>query len=167
MKSLYRIIALLASVICAGAQTSNNPARSPETDWNALVTLMTPVPPVAGSAPVTPVQRRNAANEQALRARQASQAARAFYTAYPNHIDAGEARKLEALMALQGVTDNDASGEQSAQQTARAYRENRNNPAAARFEVAVLSERVQARARLGGNVYGNNPAELEGIADRL
>lgn len=70
-------------------------------------------------------------------------------------------------MALQGITDSDAAYEQAAKKVANDYRNDKSKATADRFDVALVAERVSARANLGGKIYGNNPAELEKIADRL
>lgn len=98
--------------------------------------------------------------------RSAADAAKQFYTTYPNHENAADAKKLEVTWSLLGVTDDNKAQEHAALQLAQQFRTDKANASAARFEVAVLAERVQARVKTGG-IFKNDPAELERIADKL
>lgn len=96
----------------------------------------------------------------------AASAARAFYRAFPNDARAGEAKKMEVVASLMSVDGIEKSSEISAIKLADDFRKDSANPIDARFAVALLSERVQARAKLGG-VFSGNSAELAKIADKL
>lgn len=86
--------------------------------------------------------------EARTRYTQASDSARAFYNLYPTHPHAAAARKLEAIAALRGAP-SDAAGKARALGVARAYRQDRNQPATDRFQVALLMERVSAAVSPG------------------
>lgn len=171
MKHFSAFLSCLALLSALRAQTTTNPPtnRTSDGDWAALTTLTTPVQPVkaSGQPSKTPTQVSLERQQRALQARQAAVAAKDFYTRHPTHVNAPVAKKLEALQALQAVTDGDPAYEVSAGQIASSYRANPGIPAADRFEVAALAERVAARAQLGGKVFGNSPAELEKIANKL
>jgi hypothetical protein len=167
------ILALgIANAAAQNANANNNAGRGKNADesWDALIAL-TPGKAAPASVPgqtkKTAAQVAGEMQQRAQNAREGAQAAKDFYSAHPTHINVREARKLEPLLALLGVTDADRAYEQTAHQLATVYRNNPANPATDRFEVAALAERVEARARLGGSPFGNKPAELERIADKL
>jgi hypothetical protein len=142
--------------------------KSADEAWANVVALSKPAPSVnvpGKKRTLADVAAENSAS--AKRSREASLSAKAFYTAYPTHLNARNAQKLEAILALLGVTDDDKAFEQVARQIAKTYRENRANSVADRFEVALLAERVEIRSKLGGRIYGNSPEELEKIGDKL
>lgn len=159
-------LAVSASVL--SAQNSPNAAnnRTADQEWDDIARVASPAP-LPGGERRTTAQVKTELTQRAAKARQGAAAAKDFYVRNPTHLRAAEAQKLEALLSLQGVADDAPAHEAQAQQIARAYRQDAKQPAADRFEVALLSERVQSRAKLHGNPHGNEPAELEKIADKL
>ncbi|MES2693283.1 MAG: hypothetical protein V4773_07400 [Verrucomicrobiota bacterium] len=153
---------LTASLLHAQPTASS---RNPDTDWTGVQNLKST--PVSTTAQGKRKPTAEIAREKAEAARVVAAAAKKFYTDHPSHVSAGEARKLEAVHGLLGVTEADKAQEQAALQTARQYRSDKTNPVEARFEVALLLERTEARASLSSKVNGNNPRQLEIIADKL
>lgn len=157
-----------------GAVTSNGGqgnanGRNSDQDWANVVTLTTP----AQSSQTPPGQQKTLSQANAQQAQKAtvavqvSQAAKDFYTTYPANVNAPVARKVEAVQALLGVTDDNKAQEASAKQTAAAYRADQGNAASDRFEVALLAEGVDARTKLKGTLDTENPVEAQKIADKL
>lgn len=163
------VIALLPVAQLAAQVAPTSPiSKKADDDWTNVVALSKPVTVASPrGAKKTTTTLANERAQKAVVARQAAQAAKDFYTAYPTHVNAKDAKKIEALQSLLGVTDSDRIQEQSAIQTAALYRADKRNAADARFQVALLSERTQARSRMGGDVFGNDSAELRKIADKL
>jgi len=158
--------AVVLGLVNLPAQETGLRGRNPDDEWRALQAMVTATPPAATTVRTPAVVRAEQA-AQALTARQLAQRAREFRTAFPEHREASEARKLEVLASLRGVMDNDTGHETQAREAATAYRADVRNTLADRVEVAVLAERTAARARFGGAVYANNGPELEAMADRL
>ncbi|MBI5693767.1 MAG: hypothetical protein HZC55_27145 [Verrucomicrobia bacterium] len=159
------LIAAMASLEVSAAQPANVD-RDPDREWAAVLALAATSRSSSGSQR-TPAQAALARVQSADSARQAADAARSFIEQYPNHLNVRDARKLEALAALQGVSAANSQYEAKAAVLARDFRADPRNSLTDRFEVALLAERVAARSRLGGSPYGNFPAELEVIANRL
>jgi len=148
---------------------SRNDGGNANQDWANLLVLTTAVQ----TTPLPPGQAKTLAQaeaekgQKAAAAVQAAQAAKDYYTSYPTDAHAPEARKVEAVQALLGVTDGNKAQEQSAKQIATAYRNDPTNSVSDRFDVAVLAERVDSRAILKGSLDVENAAELEKIAAKL
>jgi hypothetical protein len=176
----------LAAIVCALCSMRSlsiagpKPALSDaDTQWLSVTQLLAPAP--APGASVTRTQngaRISAAppeskatadkknNDRRSGRKAAAAAAAAFYKQFPNDPRVPEAKKIEALAGLMSIADSDDPNDATAVKVAEAYCKDKSNAAASRFEVALASERVQARAKLGG-VYGNNAAELANIAAKL
>lgn len=105
--------------------------------------------------------------QQAALLRQTSQNARAFYTSYPSHPKAADARKLEAITALQGVESGDIAQEQSALATGKAFRENVSHPLHDRFEVALAMDRLDLSLRIKSRRARGRPDDWKAIGDKL
>lgn len=104
----------------------------------------------------------------ALQSRQVAQAAKVFYESYSTDQRAGQAKKLEALAGLQGVTDADQAYESSAIAVAQRYRNDRANSDADRFDVAVAVENLQLNRRLNHPLNARPPTgDLEIVAHNL
>ncbi len=142
--------------------------------WSAVVTLGE----LATRMPVTPVgivadtraqaaKARTEREARALKFRATAQSAREFHTLRPSHAQAADARKLEALAGLEGITPNDKGYERSALAVATAFRTNRVNPAADRFEVAHAIEGRGIRQKTLGRPWFANPVLAEQMLDRL
>lgn len=113
-----------------------------DTAWNAVV-AQTKTVPLKYSKNITRTLLAVETEAQAERARNTSALARTFYTQFPTHPKAGEARKIEALFALRGISSRQAAQEESALAVAKAYRINKSNSLADRCEVALAIERMQ------------------------
>ncbi len=163
MKSIAAITLVLATIPFVGAQSGRNSTADQE--WADILKLTAPGPVAAGKKTPAAVSRDRV--QAATNARTAAQAAKDFYTRNPTHVRASDARKKEAIQGLLGVTADDGQYEHSALQIADLYRANLVYRASNRFEVALLSERVVNRAKLGGTPFGNKPDELQKIGDRL
>jgi hypothetical protein len=122
---------------------------------------------------VVPANRAEAArlrSEREARAQQfraTSRAAREFYTTHAAHPRATEARKLEALAALEGITPKDKSYERTAFATATAFRTSTSHPVADRIQVAHAMESVAITRRTLGRPWFANPLLAETMLDRL
>lgn len=148
----------------AAAQT---PAagKTADGDWNGLTTLRTT--PVSTSVQGKKKAFADITRDKADAARAVAQAAKKFYTDYPDHVNAAEARRVEAVNGLLGVIEGDRAQEASALQVARKYRADKTNPVSSRFEVALLVERTDVKS--GQSVRSTAPSarQLEQIADKL
>jgi hypothetical protein len=67
----------------------------------------------------------------------AAKQANAFYTKYPNDPNAGQARKIEAISLLRAVNTGTAEVEPQAVRLANAFRADKSNSSADRYEVAM------------------------------
>jgi hypothetical protein len=166
-----KTVLVMVAVVWGGsaavlAQNLSVRGKNADEEWRELRALVSAAP-----SPLTGVRNtavvRAEAEAKALAARQLAQRAREFRTGFPDHKDAPEASKIEALASLRGVMMNDSVHEAQAKETAKTYREDVRNRLGDRIEVAVLAERTSARAKFGGAVYANNGPELELMADRL
>jgi hypothetical protein len=101
---------------------------------------------------------KNEREARAQKFRQTAQAAQDFYLQHPNAPKAAEARKLEALAGLEGITPTDRTHERAALATAAAFRTNRSHPVSARFEVAHAMERRAASKKILGRPWFSHPA---------
>jgi hypothetical protein len=149
------------------AQTmSANPAQAAPAN---LATLTTP----ANSTQSAPGQQKTKDQKKADRlqkadsARQTATAAKAFYADFPDHVNAHAAKKLEALSSVDATVGASPDDKKAALQVAGSFRTNHANAPADRFEVAVAMDRTSLSEKFGGELYTNNPAELEALAERL
>ncbi len=152
--------------VATGNGGANGNKKDPDQDWANVVTLVTPAAPHATppGQQKTPVQLAADQAQKVTVAIQAAQAAKDFYTTNPTHVNAPAAKKLEAVQGLLGVTDTDKSQEAAAQHVAANFCSDQSNSLSDRFEVALLSESVNARANLKG---AQATAELQKIGDTL
>lgn len=159
---------LLIAIATIGTLSAQSPGleKSTERDWAEVVALAA-ASRTSDGAQRAPTPTLNGQSQATLSARLVADIARGFIDRNPNHLNAGDARKLEVLSALQGVSDADPQFEAKAALLAGAFRADRRNSVADRFEVALLAERVAARSGLGGSPFGSVSRELEAIAKRL
>ncbi len=122
--------------------------------------LVAPNPAAAAAEKIEREQR-------AQKFRAVAQGAKAFYIQNPAHPRANEARKLEALAALEGITPTDRAYALAATATAAAFRTNPGNPAADRFEVAHALERRDVARKIPGRPWYSHPALGGWMLDRL
>ena len=190
MHTIIRFVTpyIVCSAVAAFAQSSGKQDSKQDTAddaWLKVTTLATPITSAKTTTSVTPdkitsspsltnssakktaAQIQTDRKQQANQFLQASQSAKDFYTNFPDHVKAGEAKKIEVLAALQGASSDDKAQGQSAIQLAQNYRGKSANAASDRFEVAVMAERLKLSVSSGGSLYENNPKELEKIADGL
>lgn len=131
----------------------------------ASVAVPASVPFTRSAAAMAEAQARAVARVQS--ARQTAAAAKAFYTRFPAHAQAPDARKLEALSGLAGITAADQPHEAAALKAAGEFRANRAHPIVDRYEVAHAVERQVIGRKLGGKSWLSSPFESEAMADRL
>ena len=164
LRFLVALSCIVSSVAVAQSPGGNPAADQAWVDLTALhqsaaTTVLTGEPKTAA--------RGQAEQQRAQKFRQTAQSAKDFYTPYPEHPDAPQARKLEALAALQGTTKDDPVNASAALAVAQRYRTDPANRAENRFDVALLSERLQLSRRLDRPLFFNHPIELEKIATGL
>lgn len=125
---------------------------------------------LVGVVSANPSEAAALKNERVARAQQfrsAAQAAKEFYGRYPQHPQAAEARKLEALAEIEGILPKDKVHERAALATASAYRTNPVFPAADRFAVAHAMESRELQKKVLGRPWFTNPVLAEMMLDRL
>jgi len=132
-----------------------------------LFALTTPPPAKQGDGKKTLAQAATDQTQKAQQSRQIASAAKTFYLAYPTDSRAGEAKKIEALAALNGVLDDDKAHEQAALAAGQGFRSDSAKLSADRFEVALAVERLHVSRRLGAKRFVNNSSELEVLAQKL
>jgi hypothetical protein len=98
---------------------------------------------------------------------EASQAAGTFHTAYPGHARVGEARKLEAVYAMQAVQLGASGYRQKADALAAAFRADKKNSDQDRFDVAFLKEGSLLADTLKGKRFIDDGPKYEQLADSL
>lgn len=110
-------------------------------------------------------QKKAHANTQVQQNRSAAVAAKDFYTQNPDHPKAREARKLEAIAAVRGITKDDETYVQSAMAIARQYRGDTTQSVSDRFQVALTMERAEmARRAQAGAAIGRNKYDVRQLA---
>lgn len=85
----------------------------------------------------------------------------------PSHVNAADARKLEALCGLRGTQGSGSAQEAAAMATAKAFRENSKFSPSDRLEVAVAMERRTMSARIKSNLVADQVGAWLQVADRL
>lgn len=156
------------------AQSSNARPSAADQAWTHLNTLSR----AAGESKVTKIgivaANRDEANkvkaereQRAQKFRATAQSAKDFYTQNPTHPKAIEARKLEALAGLEGITPTDKTHQRAALATATAFRTNKAYSVADRFAVAHAMESREIARKLPGHPWFTNPVLAEAMLDRL
>ncbi len=107
------------------------------------------------------------AQAQLVQSKQLAASARAFYTTHPTSQNAGEAKKIEAVASLKGVSGKDSDKGEGAFQTAQTFRSDKSQPVADRCEVAALMERQKYSVQNAGKVLAKDPQQHERVADSL
>ena len=165
--------ASLAGASATFAQTAQQPTAGDQA-WDAVkassraaaeakVTKVGIVAPNKEVAATAKAERE--ARAQKFRA--AAQSAKDFHTQHPTHAKAAEARRVEVLSALEGITPTDKVQERAALATASAFRTNRANPISDRFQVAHAMESREIAKKLPGRPWFTNPVRAEMMLDRL
>ena len=111
--------------------------------------------------------RKAERDERAQKFRATAQSAKDFYVQNPTHPKAAEARRLEALAGLQGITPTDKTHERAALAVAAAFRANTANPIADRIVVAHAMESREIGKKTLGRPWFTNPVLAEMMLDRL
>lgn len=146
--------ALVASVRPLFAQRPNplGPLSTFEADWAAVLAHLHAPPATRDPNGKRKTRADKVAEVKQLtaRSRQAAKMAREFYTRYPSAPQYSEARKIEALTALQGVEDGDSLHRQSAIGIATAFRQEARFSAQDRLEVAMALVRLEESAKRKG-----------------
>lgn len=167
-----------ALVVCAAqpgfSQNTTSRANPADEAWSNVSALSR----AAASSKVSPshlvapnpavaATEKNEREKRAQQFRAVAQGAKAFYLQNPAHPKANEARKLEALAALEGITPTDRAYAVAATATAVAFRINPGNLAADRFEVAHALERRDVAGKIPGRPWFSHPALAGRMLDRL
>ncbi len=167
-------VALLLGLTRLSAQTS--PAQlSADQAWSAVTILgqsaadfkVTKIKGMVAASRAESIKGRNEREARALKFRAVAQNAREFHTRYPTHPKMAEARKLEALASLDGITPTDKIYERAALATATAFRANPAHPMADRIQVAHAMESVTIARKTLGRPWFANPVLAETMLDRL
>lgn len=104
---------------------------------------------------------------RAQKFRATARAAKEFHTQHAAHPQAAEARRLEALAGIEGITPQDKPYERAALATAAAFRVNPAHPVADRIQVAHAMESVTLARKTLGRPWFANPVLAETMLDRL
>ncbi|MBI5693187.1 MAG: hypothetical protein HZC55_24180 [Verrucomicrobia bacterium] len=104
---------------------------------------------------------------RAQKYRAMAQAARDFHSQHTTHPKAAEARKLEALAGVQGITPTDKTYERSALAVARAFRTTPTHPIEDRIQVAHSMEAFFIGRKTLTRHWYDNPFLAETMLDRL
>lgn len=138
-------------------------ARSADEAW-AMVTGFVP-------SRTDPTRRLDPSDPDALSPselyRQASLAANAFHTSYLNDARGGHGKKLEVIYALQAVQLGAANFKSQAAALALAYRADKKNTDADRFDVAFLADGSALADTLKGKRFIDDGVKYEQLADSL
>ena len=158
-------------LIGAAATMGSLRAQSAAADqaWASVSNLAKPVGlvrAVDGKAK-TPDELKADIKQQGARRRLASQGAHDFYTDYPSHPKAQEARKVEAVAAIQGVESGNAAQEQAAFALGKAFRENKSYPLLDRFEVALAMDRLDLSLRIKNRKAMGRAQDWKALGDKL
>lgn len=148
----------------AFAQTS----PSGDTAWSNVVELgKAAAAPNSTLAPRTTETIRTEQKARAEKFREVAKGAKDFRSQYPQHANAAQARKLEALAVLEGMTSDDPAYFSEALRIATDYRNDKRNAASDRFEVASAIERGELSRKLAGRPWFANAIQAEMLADKL
>ncbi len=178
--SLFRIVPVLLVASGAFSAQPMSPASSAgnqaaDQAWAALDAQRS----IAAGAKVTKIKGPVAASrDEAIKVKQervaraqsfraTAQAAKEFHTHYPQHPKAAEARRVEALAAIEAITPHDKAYERTALAAAAAYRADPILPIADRIQVAHAMECVSLKRKLPGSPWFTNPVLAEQMIDRL
>lgn len=152
----------------------NNPRKDTadsggDSHWASLQTLTksSPANAVSDGAKAGGNDQKSKVAAQAERKRQAAQSAKDFYTNYPDHANAEEARKIEAIGELRGVKEGDDAQEKKAISIAKTFRDNRGHSVNARTEVALAMDRLELSRKIKARTVADRPTEKEKIAEAV
>jgi hypothetical protein len=142
-----------------------NAARSGDDAWEVVSKFVSARTRAVGQLPIDPADPD--ALSQADLYIQASLAAATFQGRYPGDARARQAGKLEAVYALHGVQLGGGHFKATALSLGAAYRADKRNSAADRFEVGFLMEGLAFAESLQGKRFIDDGVKYEQLADGL
>ena len=161
---------LLTSLLLAqgnSAKAGKKTDDPPDVQWANLLLATKPSPGNSVNAAKGSNEQKVQIAAQAEKSRATAARAKDFYTKNPNHPNAPEARKLEAIAEMRGVKDGDTAHLTKAVATAKAFRENAANPLSPRVEVALAMDRLALSQKIKARTVADRPEEKENVADAV
>lgn len=161
-------VPLLVFAPCAFAQKAPD-SKTPDQRFSDLVVLATPAAVTKSSQGTAKTKEQLTADiaAQADLAQQTAQAAKDFYIQNPSHPKALEARKIEAMSAVQAAPAGDAVRTDAAIKLAKDFRARTDVPVKDRFEVALAAERLALATKIKAKTAADQPVEWQYVAERL
>lgn len=139
------LLVFVSAIASAQSPNANPNASKADQAWADLQVKTKPDP----QAKIDPERERSfeaktaKVKAQADQAFQASVSAREFYARYPDHPQAREARKVEALSAIRSIQIGNTGLEEYATTIANTYINDKSYAAADRFDVSLAVERFK------------------------
>ena len=163
----WLLVATWAAV--AHAQPANPPGLAIAADraWADLAQQSKPGAPKSAPSNPSDDKVKSPIDQEIDRLQKVAESARAFHTTYSRHGNAAEATKIEITSRLAAVGLGAPDNNGAARAAAKAFRADKRNPVADRFEVALVDECLTLSATPVLAVPAGGISPREKLADTL